>query len=69
VEWGIPLTGAVVAASSTPARLMGLNERGTIAEGYRADLLVAAEDLTVVQAYRAGVPINTERTVRADYLV
>ncbi len=69
VEWGIPLTDAVVAASSTPARLMGLNERGTIAEGYRADLLVAAEDLAVVQAYRAGEPVNTERTDRADYLV
>jgi N-acetylglucosamine-6-phosphate deacetylase len=44
VGWGIPLTHAVTAASSTPARLMGLdqpgpNQLGSITEGYRADLL------------------------------
>lgn len=63
VQWGIPLADAVAAASSTPARLMGLDRSGAgrgatgvgaIAAGYRADVLVATEDLELLQAYRAG---------------
>jgi N-acetylglucosamine-6-phosphate deacetylase len=69
VEWGIPLIDAVTAASSTPARLMGFTGRGTITEGYRADLLITTEDLKVLQAYRAGIPVKIERTDRADHLV
>ncbi|MDI3195002.1 amidohydrolase family protein [Pseudarthrobacter sp. AL07] len=70
VEWGIPLADAVAAASSTPARLMGL-DRGTtrvgaIAAGYRADILVATDELDLVQAYRAGTSQTQERKDRAD---
>lgn len=76
VEWGIPLADAVAAASSTPARLMGLDRGGkdqqgpagvgAIAAGYRADVLVATEELELVQAYRAGTPQTQERNDRAD---
>jgi N-acetylglucosamine-6-phosphate deacetylase len=63
VQWGIPLADAVAAASSTPARLMGLDRSrtgrgatgvGAIAVGYRADVLVATDELELLQAYRAG---------------
>jgi N-acetylglucosamine-6-phosphate deacetylase len=76
VEWGIPLADAVAAASSTPARLMGLNEVGkdqqgrarvgAIRVGYRADVLVATEELELLQAYRAGTPQTQEGNDRAD---
>lgn len=71
VEWGIPLADAVMAASSTPARLMGLdrpgpNRVGAIAQGYRADVLVTTEELELVQAYRVGTPQTQERNDRAD---
>ncbi len=70
VEWGIPVADAVAAASSTPARLMGLDRGptrvGAIAAGYRADVLVATAELELVQAYRAGTPQTQERNDRAD---
>jgi len=70
VEWGIPLADAVAAASSTPARLMGLDRGparvGAITVGYRADVLVASEELELVQAYRAGTSQTQERNDRAD---
>ena len=70
VEWGIPIADAVAAASSTPARLMGLDRGpirfGAIAAVYRADVLVATEELELVQAYRAGTPQTQERNDRAD---
>ncbi|MEJ1194519.1 N-acetylglucosamine-6-phosphate deacetylase [Pseudarthrobacter sp. CCNWLW207] len=71
VEWGIPLADAVAAATSTPARLMGLDspgarQVGAIAAGYRADVLAATDELELVQAYRAGTPQTQERNDRAD---
>ncbi|WP_227008310.1 N-acetylglucosamine-6-phosphate deacetylase [Pseudarthrobacter sp. AB1] len=70
VEWGIPLADAVAAASSTPARLMGLDRGptrvGAIAAGYRADVLVATGELELVQVYRAGTSQTQERKDRAD---
>jgi N-acetylglucosamine-6-phosphate deacetylase len=38
-EAGIALDDAVMAASTTPARLLGLSDRGAIAPGLRADLV------------------------------
>jgi N-acetylglucosamine-6-phosphate deacetylase len=70
VEWGIPLADAVAAATSTPARLMGLDQGptmvGAIAAGYRADVLVTTEELELVQAFRAGTPQTQEGNDRAD---
>jgi N-acetylglucosamine-6-phosphate deacetylase len=66
VQWGIPLADAVAAASSTPARLMGLDRVGAIAEGRRADLLITTNELELIQVYRAGRPLSQERNDRAD---
>ncbi|WP_247046123.1 N-acetylglucosamine-6-phosphate deacetylase [Arthrobacter rhizosphaerae] len=74
VEWGIPLTDAVTAASYTPARLIGLNQIGALLRGYRADLLVTNDELEVLQVYRAGsqikgAQIKQEGNDRADTAV
>jgi N-acetylglucosamine-6-phosphate deacetylase len=66
IEWGIPLADAVGAASSTPARLMGLDRVGAIAEGRRADLLITTNELELIQVYRAGRPLTQQRNDRAD---
>lgn len=51
---GLPLEAAVRAASTTPARLLGVShERGAIAVGMRADLVHLSDDLQV-QAVMAG---------------
>ena len=79
VEWGVPLADAVMAASATPARLMGLDQTvsgqpasaqiGSLTTGYRADILVTTEKLELLQVYRAGTPLTQERKTRADYSV
>jgi N-acetylglucosamine-6-phosphate deacetylase len=44
----------------------GTNRVGSIAVGYRADVLVATEELELVQAYRDGTPQTQEGNDRAD---
>lgn len=69
VEWGIPVTDAVTAASFTPARLMGLHQIGALCEGCRADLVVTTDELEVLQVYRAGAQVTPEGSDRADSTV
>jgi len=53
-EAGIPLTEAVAAATSTPARLLGLGDRGRIVPGCRADLVALDPDaLTIDEVWIA----------------
>ncbi len=47
LDSGLAPDEAVRLASTTPAALLGLTDRGAIAEGLRADLLVLDEDLRV----------------------
>jgi N-acetylglucosamine-6-phosphate deacetylase len=54
VAAGIPLEHTLVAASTVPARLLGLADRGVVAPGRRADLVVLTPDLTVEQTLVAG---------------
>ena len=54
VRAGIGLTDALAAASATPARLLGLTDRGRIAVGMRADLVELDEELRVVDVMAAG---------------
>jgi len=55
VAMGIPLADAVGCATVNPARLLGLEgERGTIAPGLRADLVLVDGDLNVKQVFIAG---------------
>ena len=51
---GIALADAVAAASSTPARLLGLDDRGAIAPGWRADLVALGPDLSVETVWVDG---------------
>lgn len=54
---GLPIEQAVAMASAHPARFLGLEgERGRIAPGCRADLVVADERMNVKQAWIGGNP-------------
>ena len=54
VEAGIPLPDACAMAATTPARVLGLTDRGTLDPGRRADLVVLTPDLHVKRVMRAG---------------
>jgi N-acetylglucosamine-6-phosphate deacetylase len=54
VEAGVDLAAAVRAASATPARLLGLTDRGAITAGLRADLVALTPDLRVEQVWLRG---------------
>ncbi len=51
---GIPLEHAIAAASTNPARILGLSDRGVIAVGKRADLVVLTQDLAIGRVFVAG---------------
>ncbi len=51
---GVALADAVASASTTPARLLGLVDRGVIAPGRRADLVALGPELGVVAVWIAG---------------
>ena len=54
VGLGLPLPYAVRAGARTPARLLGLGDRGAIEVGARADLVVVDEETRVRRVMRAG---------------
>jgi N-acetylglucosamine-6-phosphate deacetylase len=54
VASGVPLADAVLAASESPARVLGLSSRGTLGPGMAADLVVADPRLRVRRVLRAG---------------
>lgn len=49
-----PLTDAVMMASETPARIVGLSDRGSLDAGKRADLVLLDEDLQVTRTVVNG---------------
>jgi N-acetylglucosamine-6-phosphate deacetylase len=51
---GVPLPEAVAAATRNPLALLGVTDRGHLAEGQRADLVELDEDLTVLRVMRGG---------------
>lgn len=51
---GVPLPRAVVAASRNPLDLLGVDDRGRIAVGLRADLVELDDDLRVRRVMRGG---------------
>jgi N-acetylglucosamine-6-phosphate deacetylase len=53
---GCPPSVAIACATAVPARLLGLADRGRLAVGRRADLVVLTHDLHVVGTVVAGVP-------------
>jgi N-acetylglucosamine-6-phosphate deacetylase len=54
VEAGVDPVAAVAAAASTPAALLGLDDRGRLATGLRADLVVLDGDWQVRRVMRGG---------------
>lgn len=54
VAAGVPLAEAARAASQAPARVLGLADRGRVAPGMAADLVLTDESLTVRRVLRAG---------------
>ena len=55
-RFGLPEAAAM--ASLVPARLLGLEDRGRIARGYRADLAVLGRDFRPLETFVAGVPVR-----------
>ncbi len=51
---GVSLLDAIHAATATPARLLGLDDRGEIVPGRRADLVAIGPDLTVQSTWVRG---------------
>jgi N-acetylglucosamine-6-phosphate deacetylase len=51
---GVSLPDAVAAASANPLALLGVTDRGRLAEGQRADLVELDEDLSVRRVMRGG---------------
>ncbi|WP_264029877.1 N-acetylglucosamine-6-phosphate deacetylase [Cellulosimicrobium sp. SH8] len=58
VEAGVPLVDAVRAASWTPAGVLGLDDRGGLVAGRRADVVVTDADLRVREVLSAGAPVD-----------
>ena len=55
---GMSLADAVAAATSTPARMLGLTDRGSLAVGQRADLCHLSDDLDLLRVWQAGSPVS-----------
>jgi N-acetylglucosamine-6-phosphate deacetylase len=58
VSAGVPLVAALTAASTTPAKVIGANDRGALAVGKRADLVVLDTSLNVLETWSAGQLIS-----------
>jgi N-acetylglucosamine-6-phosphate deacetylase len=56
-QCGATLTTAARAASTTPARLLGLADRGRLAAGLRADIVALDADLAVAGTWIAGAQV------------
>jgi N-acetylglucosamine-6-phosphate deacetylase len=54
---GVDLADALAAASANPARVLGLDDRGSITPGRRADLVALTDDLQVETTWIAGVSV------------
>ncbi|MEA3054810.1 MAG: N-acetylgalactosamine-6-phosphate deacetylase [Actinomycetota bacterium] len=56
-QTNVSLEAALVAASTTPANLLGLHDRGRLAVGCRADLVVLDEHAVVQHVWRGGTEV------------
>jgi imidazolonepropionase-like amidohydrolase len=73
VQAGLSPASALAAATSVPARVFGLTDRGRIAPGLRADLVLVTGDPTadvrvtraIVGVWKGGVPVERVRPVQA----
>lgn len=56
MDWNLDLDAVLRAATSTPARVLGLTDRGRILPGMRADLVALDNDLRVRHVWVGGGP-------------
>jgi imidazolonepropionase-like amidohydrolase len=74
VRAGLTPTEALRAATATPARRFGLSDRGRIAPGQRADLLLVRGDPTadiratrqIERVWKNGAPVQRQRYPEAS---
>jgi N-acetylglucosamine-6-phosphate deacetylase len=61
---GVDLADALRMAAQTPARSLGLTDRGTLSPGAHADIVVLRADLTLRYTIARGIPLfsNEETT-------
>ncbi|RZS89807.1 N-acetylglucosamine-6-phosphate deacetylase [Motilibacter rhizosphaerae] len=57
-DFSVALEDVVQAASTRPARVLGLTDRGAVEVGLRADVVELSPDLAVQQVFLAGVPVR-----------
>jgi adenine deaminase len=70
MQKGLSLEKAIIASSIAPARRMGLRDRGVIAPGKLADLILLEGDgqnLQIHSVYKRGVPSRTRLKQAPDY--
>ena len=59
VAAGLSVVDVCKMAATTPARAVGLHDRGAIEVGRRADYLVLDADLQVLEVYKDGLRVPT----------
>jgi N-acetylglucosamine-6-phosphate deacetylase len=57
VQSGVTIVDAAIMASTTPAAVLGLGDRGALMAGRRADLVLLDDELRVTAVLRAGVRV------------
>lgn len=61
---GIPLCECIKMMTKTPAKIMGLADRGAIKEGYIADLVFFDEDINIKKVILQGVELKEQKGLR-----
>ena len=54
VSWGLPIESASMVTSTTPARIYGLDDRGSLEPGKRADIVLLNSDLSINRVIIGG---------------
>ena len=54
VEWGLPIEKASAVTSTTPAAIYGLDDRGSLEEGKRADIVLLDGNLDISKVIIGG---------------
>ena len=60
---GIALTDCIRMMCTTPAKVMGLTDRGSLRPGYKADLVFLDEEIRVQKVLCAGLELQESDTI------